>query len=112
MSVAPPSSRSELPVIRCRTLDGNVSSILLNQVYWFLIYLHIYTNRFRDGEEIVSGGRFKVLYEEETEAASLVIKNLALEDTGEYNIIAKNTAGTDSQFVNLTVKGSFVFLRF
>ncbi|XP_065224779.1 obscurin-like isoform X6 [Planococcus citri] len=86
-----------------KTFEGNVGSTTvievkatgdpLPQIRWF-----------REGEEIVSGGRFKVLYEEETESASLVIKNLCLEDTGEYNIVAKNSAGTDSQFVNLTVK--------
>lgn len=62
-------------------------------------------NRFKDGEEIIAGSRHKTLYDEETEAASLVIKNLSLEDSGEYNIIAKNEVGTASQFVNLHVKG-------
>ncbi len=62
-------------------------------------------DRFRDGEEITSSGRYKLIYEEETEAASLVIKNLILQDSGEYNIIAKNKAGTDSQFVTMKVKG-------
>lgn len=64
---------------------------------------HIY--RFKDGEEILSSSRHKIIYEEETETASLVIKNLNLEDSGEYNIIAKNEVGTDSQFVTLQVKG-------
>lgn len=63
--------------------------------------------RFKDGEEITASSRYKTLYDEETEAASLVIKNLSLEDSGEYNIIAKNEVGTASQFVNLHVKGAF-----
>lgn len=47
-----------------------------------------------------------MIYDEETETASLVIKNLTLDDTGEYNIIAKNNVGTSSEFVNLQVKGT------
>lgn len=66
--------------------------------------------RFKDGEEITASSRYKTLYDEETEAASLVIKNLSLEDSGEYNIIAKNDVGTASQFVNLHVKGSPIIL--
>lgn len=65
----------------------------------------LYFVRFKDGEEIISSGRHKIIYEEESETASLVIKNLTLQDSGEYNIIAKNDIGTDSQFVTLQVKG-------
>lgn len=61
--------------------------------------------RFKDGEEILASGRHKLIYDEETETASLVIKNLCLEDTGEYNVVARNDVGSDSQFINLHVKG-------
>lgn len=59
----------------------------------------------------MASGRHKVIYDDETETASLVIKNLCLEDGGEYNVVAKNEVGSDSQFINLHVKGNLLIFK-
>ncbi|CAL7949959.1 unnamed protein product [Xylocopa violacea] len=59
----------------------------------------------KDGEEIVAGGRYKYLWEDE-ESMSLVIKNVTAKDAGVYTIKAKNELGEDTTQIELIVKSA------
>lgn len=59
----------------------------------------------KDGEEIVAGGRYKYLWEDE-ESMSLVIKNVTAKDAGTYKIRAKNELGEDTTQIELIVKSA------
>lgn len=59
----------------------------------------------KDGEEIVAGGRYKYLWEDE-ESMSLVIKNVTAKDAGVYTIRAKNELGEDVTQIELIVKSA------
>ncbi|XP_071868851.1 obscurin isoform X6 [Bombus fervidus] len=59
----------------------------------------------KDGEEIVAGGRYKYLWEDE-ESMSLVIKNVTAKDAGTYTIRAKNELGEDTTQIELIVKSA------
>lgn len=59
----------------------------------------------KDGEEIVAGGRYKYLWEDE-ESMSLVIKNVTAKDAGTYTIKAKNELGEDTTQIELIVKSA------
>ncbi|XP_076762738.1 obscurin isoform X1 [Xylocopa sonorina] len=59
----------------------------------------------KDGEEIVAGGRYKYLWEDE-ESMSLVIKNVTAKDAGVYTIRAKNELGEDTTQIELIVKSA------
>lgn len=59
----------------------------------------------KDGQEIVAGGRFKYLWEDE-ESVSLVIKQVTAKDAGTYTIMAKNSLGEDSTQIELIVKSA------
>lgn len=58
-------------------------------------------------EEIVMSDRFKLLYEDE-ETIALVIKNVTLNDRGEYHVIATNLSGVAEETITLDVKGVFL----
>ncbi|KZC06585.1 Muscle M-line assembly protein unc-89 [Dufourea novaeangliae] len=59
----------------------------------------------KDGHEIVAGGRYKYLWEDE-ESMSLVIKNVTAKDAGVYTIKAKNELGEDVTQIELIVKSA------
>lgn len=59
----------------------------------------------KDGEEIVAGGKYKYLWEDE-ESMSLVIKNVTAKDAGVYTIRAKNELGEDTTQIELIVKSA------
>ncbi|CAK9822500.1 Unc-89 [Anthophora retusa] len=59
----------------------------------------------KDGKEIVAGGRYKYLWEDE-ESMSLVIKNVTAKDAGVYTILAKNELGEDMTQIELIVKSA------
>ncbi|XP_033194935.2 obscurin isoform X6 [Bombus vancouverensis nearcticus] len=59
----------------------------------------------KNGEEIVAGGRYKYLWEDE-ESMSLVIKNVTAKDAGTYTIKAKNELGEDTTQIELIVKSA------
>lgn len=59
----------------------------------------------KDGEEIVAGGRYKYLWEDE-ESMSLVIKKVTAKDAGIYTIRAKNELGEDTTQIELIVKSA------
>ncbi|XP_043255290.1 obscurin-like isoform X3 [Colletes gigas] len=59
----------------------------------------------KDGKEIVAGGRYKYLWEDE-ESMSLVIKNVTAKDAGIYLIRAKNELGEDTTQIELIVKSA------
>nr|XP_033338378.1 obscurin isoform X2 [Megalopta genalis] len=59
----------------------------------------------KDGKEIVAGGRYKYLWEDE-ESMSLVIKNVTAKDAGVYTIMAKNELGEDTTQIELIVKSA------
>lgn len=59
-----------------------------------------------DGEIIEVGEKHKLLYADE-ESMSLVIKNIATEDAGEYTIHARNELGEDESSISLVVKGLY-----
>ncbi|XP_016767640.1 obscurin isoform X7 [Apis mellifera] len=59
----------------------------------------------KDGQEIVAGGKYKYLWEDE-ESMSLVIKNVTAKDAGVYTIRAKNELGEDTTQIELIVKSA------
>lgn len=59
----------------------------------------------KDGKDIVAGGRYKYLWEDE-ESMSLVIKNVTAKDAGIYTIRAKNELGEDTTQIELIVKSA------
>lgn len=59
----------------------------------------------KDGQEIVAGGKYKYLWEDE-ESMSLVIKNVTAKDAGVYTIMAKNELGEDTTQIELIVKSA------
>ncbi|XP_031365474.1 obscurin isoform X3 [Apis dorsata] len=59
----------------------------------------------KDGQEIVAGGKYKYLWEDE-ESMSLVIKNVTAKDAGVYTIKAKNELGEDTTQIELIVKSA------
>lgn len=42
----------------------------------------------------------------EDEISSIVIKNVEVEDEGEYKIVAKNDLGSDTETINLLIKAA------
>lgn len=58
-------------------------------------------------QEILMNDKFKLLYEDE-ETIALVIKNVSLNDRGEYHVIATNLSGVAEDTINLDVKGNTV----
>jgi len=42
----------------------------------------------------------------EDDIASIVIKNVEVEDEGEYKVVAKNDIGSDTETVNLFIKAA------
>nr|XP_012153983.1 PREDICTED: muscle M-line assembly protein unc-89-like isoform X1 [Megachile rotundata] len=59
----------------------------------------------KDGQEIVAGGRYKYLWEDE-ESMSLVIKKVTAKDAGVYTVRAKNELGEDTTQIELIVKSA------
>lgn len=52
-----------------------------------------------------------MIYDEETETASLVIKNVNLDDSGEYVVIAENEISMDKQTLSLSIKGNTINIK-
>ncbi|XP_014257942.1 obscurin isoform X8 [Cimex lectularius] len=65
---------------------------------------------FKEGEEIKISEKYKVLYEDD-ETSSLVIKNITLEDMGEYTVVASNLSGKSEDTVKLNVKAAPFFTK-
>lgn len=61
--------------------------------------------RFKGDEEIKSGDHYELEYDATTGKAVLKIKNVDSKDIGEYRVVATNEIGSDSQRVNVNVKG-------
>lgn len=58
----------------------------------------------KNGEKIQENSRVKIMFEENT--STIVIKNVEVDDEGEYQIIAKNEVGTESETVSLSIKAA------
>ncbi|XP_050523343.1 obscurin isoform X48 [Daktulosphaira vitifoliae] len=63
----------------------------------------------KNGEKIQKSTRIKTMFEENT--SSIVIKNVEVDDEGEYQIIAQNEVGTESEIVNLSIKAAPKFKK-
>lgn len=59
--------------------------------------------RTHDGKDVVAGGRFRFLYEDE-ESIALVIKSVEAADGGKYRVVAKNELGESALDLELLVK--------
>lgn len=59
---------------------------------------------FKNDEEIKENERIKMMFEDEI--AAIVIKNVEVEDEGEYKIVAKNDEGSDIKTINLSIKAA------
>ncbi|XP_037085172.1 obscurin-like isoform X4 [Pollicipes pollicipes] len=57
------------------------------------------------GEEIKSGGRFRILYED-NETMALIIKNVTEEDAGKISVVARNDLGACMSEAELIIKGA------
>ncbi|XP_066901444.1 obscurin isoform X2 [Halyomorpha halys] len=64
----------------------------------------------KDDQEILMNDKFKLLYEDE-ETIALVIKNVSLNDRGEYHVIATNLSGVAEDTINLDVKAAPSFTK-
>lgn len=64
---------------------------------------------FRNSEEIIENERIKMMFEDNI--AALVVKNVEVDDEGEYKILAKNDLGSDSETINLLIKAAPRFKR-
>jgi len=64
---------------------------------------------FKNDEEIHENERIKVMFEDEI--ATIVIKNVEVEDEGEYKVFAKNDLGTDAETINLSIKAAPKFRK-
>ncbi|XP_022174781.1 obscurin-like isoform X5 [Myzus persicae] len=64
---------------------------------------------FKNDEEIQENERIKVMFEDEI--AAIVIKNVEVEDEGEYKVFAKNDLGSDTETINLLIKAAPKFRR-
>ncbi|XP_050440778.1 obscurin isoform X40 [Adelges cooleyi] len=58
----------------------------------------------KDGIQVEENERIKTMYEENT--STLVIKNVEVEDEGDYQIVAKNEIGSETETVNLAIKAA------
>lgn len=58
----------------------------------------------KNNEVIKENERIKMMFEDDI--AAIVIKNVEVEDEGEYKIIAKNDEGSDSKTINLLIKAA------
>lgn len=58
----------------------------------------------KNNEEIIENERIKIMFEDDI--AALVIKNVDVEDEGEYKIIAKNNVGSATEIINLSIKAA------
>lgn len=61
-----------------------------------------YITWFKHDEEIKENERIKMMYEDDI--AAIVVKNVEVEDEGEYKIVAKNDEGSDTKTINLLIK--------
>lgn len=59
---------------------------------------------FNSEGEIKETERIKIMFEDDI--ASLVIKNVEVEDEGDYKIVAKNDLGSDTETINLLIKAA------
>lgn len=59
---------------------------------------------FKNNEEIIENERIKIMFEDDI--AALVIKNVDVEDEGEYKIMATNNVGSASEIINLLIKAA------
>lgn len=64
---------------------------------------------FKNDEEIHENERIKVMFEDEI--AAIVIKNVEVEDEGEYKVFAKNDLGSDTETINLSIKAAPKFRK-
>ena len=58
----------------------------------------------KGGKAIVSGGRFKIVYSEDSNVHSLFIENVSVDDFGSYKCVASNEAGRMQCSARLDVK--------
>uniref|UniRef100_A0A2S2PE49 Muscle M-line assembly protein unc-89 n=1 Tax=Schizaphis graminum TaxID=13262 RepID=A0A2S2PE49_SCHGA len=64
---------------------------------------------FKNNEEIQENERIKFMFEDEI--AAIVIKNVEVEDEGEYKVLAKNDLGSDTETINLLIKAAPKFKK-
>ncbi|CAH1393217.1 unnamed protein product [Nezara viridula] len=64
----------------------------------------------KDDQEILMNDKFKLLYEDE-ETIALVIKNVSLNDRGEYHVVATNLSGVAEDTIILDVKAAPSFTK-
>ncbi|XP_060852356.1 obscurin isoform X8 [Rhopalosiphum padi] len=64
---------------------------------------------FKNDEEIQENERIKFMFEDEISA--IVIKNVEVEDEGEYKVLAKNDLGSDTETINLLIKAAPKFRK-
>ncbi|XP_050059981.1 obscurin isoform X6 [Aphis gossypii] len=64
---------------------------------------------FKNDEEIQENERIKFMFEDEI--AAIVIKNVEVEDEGEYKVFAKNDLGSDTETINLLIKAAPKFRK-
>ncbi|KAL4084740.1 hypothetical protein QTP88_027657 [Uroleucon formosanum] len=79
-------------------LEAKVIGDPLPDIFWF-----------KNDEEIQENERIKCMFEDEI--AAIVIKNVEVEDEGEYKVFAKNDLGSDTETINLLIKAAPKFKK-
>lgn len=63
----------------------------------------------KNDEQIKEDERIKIMFEDDI--AAIVIKNVDVEDEGEYKVVAKNDIGSDTETINLFIKAAPRFTK-
>ncbi|XP_029346662.1 obscurin isoform X6 [Acyrthosiphon pisum] len=79
-------------------LEAKVIGDPLPDIFWF-----------KNDEEIQENERIKCMFEDDI--AAIVIKNVEVEDEGEYKVFAKNELGSDTETINLLIKAAPKFKK-
>jgi len=88
----------ETKILSTAILEAKVIGDPLPDIFWF-----------KNDEEIQENERIKFMFEDDI--AAIVIKNVEVEDEGEYKVFAKNELGSDSETINLLIKAAPKFKK-
>jgi len=88
----------ETKILSTAILEAKVIGDPLPDIFWF-----------KNDEEIQENERIKCMFEDDI--AAIVIKNVEVEDEGEYKVFAKNELGSDSETINLLIKAAPKFKK-
>ncbi|XP_025423040.1 obscurin isoform X6 [Sipha flava] len=87
------SKELETKILSTAIIEAKVTSDPSPTIVWF-----------KNDEELIENERIKIMFEDDI--AAVVIKNVEVEDEGEYKIYAKNDEGSATETINLLIKAA------